>query len=202
VSDRTPRISRRKLLQISGLAPLAALAASGASAEEIAAAAREMADLPESTLDELLGKANTKNPGKSIDRKQFHTVVATLWRYCAKAGGLPLPEPDPNPATTLAFLKDAYGVTNIYQEESGDLIVSRLPKWKTFEEFSNVCAYDCGQFAAEAARDLDKSQIEITAYRLGFRRAERKAKKTMSRLRASYENQGKKMDAEIFGGSC
>jgi hypothetical protein len=200
VSYRTPRISRRKLLQISGLAPLAAVAVPGASRAEVAAVAGKVDDLSPGALEELVRKSKLTDPSQVA---KFREVANELWRYFqlgAHEGGLPFPDPDPE-GKKDELAKAAYDVENRGKQKSGDLIVGKVAAWAEQREVTNVCAYLCGYHSAKSAQDLGQDVITEDAYRHGFRRTEREMKTKMDRLRAFLESQGRDTGS-ILGGGC
>lgn len=197
MSDPATRISRRKLLQMSALAPLVALAASGASEERIGAAAVELADIPDGVMTELKGRAYAKDPKYNPPR--FVEKVAIMWTYfklgATRAGKAP---PDKTQEADMkALLLAAYDKPNQQQQKSGDLIVERLPNWELKEEITNVCAFRCGEYAAKAALDMEQQKITPAAYAQAFNRTEREMFHVMTRLRNVQKIQG----VELFAGN-
>jgi YD repeat-containing protein len=141
-------------------------------------------------LIETIQYAGAVDTSSLVDESgEFIEVVETLWVYCrigADHAGFPFPEPSDtgnDNAKHKKIVTDAYDVRNANDELSGDLIKAKLANWAEWEELTNVCAFDCGYNAAWAARDMDKTELDPEAYRMGYRQTERRMKSQMNRVR-------------------
>jgi hypothetical protein len=202
MSDRPLRVSRRRLLQITGLAPLAALAAKGASTEELTAEAARVGAIPNDVMADLIAKAGIT---ESVKQQRFTLIVNVLWTYwLAGARDAGLLEPVP-PAELRDFLVDvAYGQRNKGQLRSGDLIRDRLGWWDDLAHHAptNVCAFRCGYYAAEIVLDSQRGKVDASVYQQAFRRTEREMTMMMNHVRSLQAARGKEPAAEFLGGGC
>jgi hypothetical protein len=202
VPDHEPRISRRRILQIAALTPLASLAGSGTS-EAAALANPSYKPINDKTMEALVVKSGLTDPNEQTAFKQ---VVEELWLYCrvgATYGGHPLPEPDSDDTLngkSHARLLAAYDTKNLAGHNSGNLVVQRLKNWDVLRELTNVCAFNCGRNAAKYAL-AQKTEIDDAAYQFGFRQTEVGMKSLMNRVRSVHESQGK-LAPEFLGGGC
>ena len=178
MSHRTLRISRRKLLQIGGVAPLAVLLTRTASAEPACDAA---ADVHTRVIDTLWNLGHAYND--KVEEGKFRGVAKTLWLYLeagARAAGKCLPS---DPEVKAALADAAYRQLNHCKQRSGDLITDSVPDWDPHDLTTNGCAYLCGYYSAEAALDVG-TEVDATAYTLGYKRTERQMKETLARFRS------------------
>jgi len=199
MTDLGPRLSRRKLLEITGLAPLAVLAKSGASYADLGAAATRLVEIPEATMLALLAKADgTKLP---YDKDHFRLVVRVLWTYFLK-GAEPVEVPDWD-----AVLKDAFEVPTKHHKSSGYRIVATLSDWdfQGHEPKTNTCAYRCGRHAAEIAlKPMPEKKIDKDVYRKAWDETSVEMTGAMDRLRTLAEKAGIKADDSVYalGNGC
>lgn len=185
-------VSRRRLLQISGLAPLAALAASGASTAELAQAARMMTKNPppDVTLAMLFVRAWSHKPG--ISRKKFDLVITVLWHYFQ--AGIEAPT-QADPVVPIEddkkVLEHAYGIVAKYkQKECGKLIAEKLDQWVVIdgrdehEPATNACAYRCGRYARRIALEPKKGpgKINPDVFEKAYRETEDDMIKMLGRI--------------------
>jgi len=200
VTDGASRISRRKLLQLSGLAPLVALAATGASYAELAAAAEEMSTIPRAIMDELVAKATVAAP--TVDKDKFRLAVRMLWRFF-ELGAYPM-------AVSAANLHDvliaAYVKKNRNGDSFGDLVAKRLGRWDASgrDDVTNTCASTCGQYAGEIASAPDGPQeITVNIFNEAWDETEDKMVTLLKRARRLGEKRGRKIDdVRIMGNGC
>lgn len=203
MSEHRPRFSRRRVLQIAGLAPLSGLASRSATAAD-GAMFRKYRRIHPKTMASLVTKSGLSDNSK---KKLFMDVVEELWRF-ARAGadyeGLQFPEPnsetenDDNEASRDRLLF-AYHAKNIEGKDCGDLIVARLDGWENLQELTDVCAFNLGANAAAAAKLKEEAMISDTSYQFGFTQTEFDMKKLMMRVRSA---KGVEDKSEIKGGGC
>jgi hypothetical protein len=202
MSDRTLRISRRKLLQMGSFGPVAALMAAGASPAEVAAAVDRV---PDEVATDLLGKANEN--GHDPDADFFKAIAKILWQFVeagAEMGGKAVP-------TVLSrrrvLAKYAYDQTADNGEKSGNLITKSLVDWRpgnvttwdTIQSATLGCAYLCGFYAAKAAGN---GPFNETAYTEGFKQTQAQMKATLLKLRAMSPGAGARATETVLAAGC
>jgi hypothetical protein len=180
-------VSRRRLLEISGLAPLAALAASGASTADLAAQAQIYASVDPDKMDELVGRARayllSKPEPKTLDEDKFRLVVAVLWRYF-EVGTEPV-----KISSVPAVMDRAYETPSKTKGKCGDLIADNLHEWVAIapdgkpehEPRTNACAWRCGRYARRIAMEKG-SPIDPDIFVSAFKQTEDDMIKMMGRL--------------------
>jgi hypothetical protein len=203
VSDRRHHITRRNLLRITGLAPLAALVPTAS-----ATAAPPVAEIHEQVMARLveLAQEYAKEKGEELPVELFKGVAADLWRHFGIGvsvwSGVSLPVKAPLGSPHSDVILAAYGIYKDdvnFPKKSGNLIVDRLWCWEDVRDVSNYCAAVCGDYAAERAKP-HSAVVDVEAYRHGFKRTEQEMKHKMKRLKCMVNSQGR--EAEIRGGSC
>lgn len=183
MSQRTVRISRRKLLQLSSVAPIAALLARGGSAQDCVSMPLK---LPDTAASDLYAKAIIKFP--KIDECLFKAVAKMLWEFLevgAEARGLKIQDDND---IRRALANSAYVQLNRDALQAGDLISSSIanwdqgpmPNWKYVQSATLGCAYLCGFYSAEAAI-FAETEIDSDAYTLGYRRTEQQMTQVLER---------------------
>lgn len=197
MSNRQPRLSRRRILQLGALGPLAILAARSAGAMEFGDVANVRPELPPKRMNELVGKGKKHRPG--MNEGEFRRVVKELWRHFQS--GVAYEDPAakiPNdPQKLKELLTAAFEVENKNKEQSGKLITERLDDWGDVEELTNVCAFLCGQYSAENAGG---AEIDGAHYGQAYGRVEKEMKKKSARLRSLQAARGGTIIK--LGGGC
>jgi hypothetical protein len=187
MSDRTLRISRRRLLKMGSFGPIAGLIAAGATPAQIAAAIDRV---PDEVAEDLLQKA--KDNGHDPEPGFFKAIAKILWQFVeagAEMGGKPVPS---NLTRKRELAKHAYDQPsgNI---TSGNLIMASLQDWQpshvtTWDVIQSAtlgCAYLCGFYAAKAATGV----FDEAAYTEGFIKTAQQMKDTMMRFKAMSPSQ-------------
>ena len=163
MTARTPRISRRKLLQISSVAPLSALLATGTATDaEVAVIATK---LPKDIEDDLWDKAKgVTDANEKTFRKAVKLLVEYFW-HGADDNGLLLP---PGKVKFL-YVDVAYEQKNApLGSRSGDLIAARSKSWENQLYETTACAYNCGAEFAIAGPDFSSEQSVREKYAIAY----------------------------------
>ncbi len=194
MSDLTGFVSRRRLLQISSLAPFAILAASGASHAQVVQSCKDLDNVPPATLDAIQNLAVADDP--NVDKEHFRCVVKMLWYYYALGA-------DPtsfSEALQLDILTAAYQKKNSKDEVSGKLIVQRLGAWDATGNHSatNICAFLCGQNTVEIAAKK-KVAIDVKIFRLAWNKTELDMTVRLDRARSIAKAQGENPERARVG---
>lgn len=207
MSDRIFPISRRRLLQLAGLAPLAALAASGTSPHALARPGPAIAEIPEwSFTKDLIPLARLRDP--NLNEKTFRDVSNGLWSFFAegvKDNGGSLPpagsnENDPNGHAHQALVRAAYETRNDKTDQCGDLIVDKLNNWDPWKVNTQICAWVCGAYAAHRSKS---HPVTPPDFRFGYKETERRMKTLMARARSIYAKRGETItDHWTQGAGC
>ena len=161
MSDRVLRLSRRRLLQVSSVAPLTAVLLACGTHEEIAAVAKK---LPVKTEDDLWEKSKDV---LGAHEANFRIAARVLWEYFAAGAedaGITVPESGEKHRHLV--LKVAYEQKNLGGEMSGVLIAKRSQSWRNEMHATTACAYLCGAKSALAAT---AGEIDENAYATGFK---------------------------------
>lgn len=208
------RISRRAVMQMGLLSPLVAMKAAGANEQDITMNALLLADIPDESLTDIIGRGSQRCQAKGYcpDHKpdDLKTVAATLWMYFGagvRQGEAKMPQAK---ADKIALLKAAYEVknANTLDEQSGDLIVDCLPLWNAWghEPVTNYCAFRCGINAAAEAKRLNpgKPNPVVTAamYPEAFKQTQAEMKPVLDKARCLHHPGGPGGPASSRGAGC
>jgi hypothetical protein len=194
-------MSRRRLLQLTGMAPLAALAtkAQGSAGPDKPVRDLSVVEIPQGGLTDLRGLAKGYKP--DVDEQAFSDVAKALWYFFSEgvkdnAGTLPALDDTPNSAIRK-LIKTTYKTTNseIPPRRCGDLVVDKLADWEAnWKVNTNICAWVCGAYAADHANG---NTIEEDDFVYGYKETERRMRSLMVRARAIYG-----ADQSHRGGGC
>ena len=200
MSDRPLRVSRRRLLQLASLAPLAALIEGGATTAALAQTAQACAKIDDKVMSKLVEKAEKYWKTGPFPVDKFRLVVCVLWTYFLD-GAKPVTV---DPQNLMRVLISAYGKKGKLKAKScGELILDNLGSWDDCgnQSQTNVCAYNCGENAVLYAKPPGPGgspEIDETSFGLGYDDTEDQMSFMMARLRRRFPGMEDKIGTRGF----